>query len=149
MADALGTFKDIMSIVGPFIGIIIGSVMTYWFNSQNEKRRDLKEKEKTEELNYKFRNLIIAKLTNLHIELDVLPNRNPSDVKLIESAFESSKIQSIRVDIESRPEIYSLESFSLRLIEGLRKSKGEREILEFIQGMGPSDRLLKKNNRNC
>src|SRR6476620_5930047 len=110
MTDALSTFKDVMSIMGPFIGIIIGSLMTFWFNIQNEKRRELREKQKTEEVNYKLRNLIKAKLTNFALELRNLES-SFKDLSLlyIEDRFSLTKIKSLRNDIDSRPEIFEPE----------------------------------------
>jgi hypothetical protein len=109
MADALETFKDVMSIMGPFIGIIIGSLMTFWINIQNEKRRDSREKQKEEEVNYKLRNLIMAKLYDFVLELESLDSPTIR-LGFIEDRFNLSKVRSIRNDIESRPQIFAPEN---------------------------------------
>jgi hypothetical protein len=167
MTDALSTFKDVMSIMGPFIGIIIGSLMTFWFNIQNEKRRELREKQKTEEVNYKLRNLIKAKLTNFALELRNLES-SFKDLSLlyIEDRFSLTKIKSLRNDIDSRPEIFEpeilselyyttfmLEHFSMFILDGVRKHKDDddnKELLEYIKNLqyewlgGALEKVLKK-----
>jgi hypothetical protein len=136
-----------MAIVGPFVGIIIGSFLTYWFTKRNEERRDLKEKQKTQELNHKFRTSIVAKLQSFVTELEMLnyPD-DPSSIQYIKGAFELSRVQSLRNDIDSRPEIfsskvlsnlyyttYALEFLSRRLLEGLRNAKGKEDVAALIR----------------